>query len=89
MSRVIVQSTQIAVSLSLNIQVQNENDTHLMTLRLVPLTTLFFALWSIRQSWSRFWFELAMMIDDIIGRLSIAGKVVSIGFNSLVWGMGL
>ena len=84
-----MKSTQVYVMLALNVQIQNENDTRLMTLPLVPLTTLFFALWSIRQSWNRFWFELAMMVDNLTSRLSVVCKVVSIGFTSLVWGMRL
>ena len=89
MSRAIIQSTQLAVSLSLNIQVQNEHDTRLVTLPLVQLTTLFFWLWTVRQIVTRFRFELILLVRDITDTLDLTGKVFVIGLNSLAFGFGV
>lgn len=81
--------TQIACHLSLNIVVSESGNARLLTLHLLPLTGLFFLLWSIWESWSRFWIELATIATDIQEAIIFTGKVLTIGFNSMAYGLGV
>jgi hypothetical protein len=81
-----MQSTQqIAVTLSLNIVTQTGNDTQLVTLPFVRLTPFIFWLWSVWQ----FGYVVSQVITETIEPLRLWGKVVSIGFISLAFGLGL
>jgi len=85
----IMRSTQIGVTLSLNIQVRNDNDAQLLTFNLVHLTTLFLWLWSIWQTLGRFRFEFSMLVNDMTNAVIFVGKIIVIGFSSLAYGMGV
>ena len=89
MSRAIIHSTQVCVTLALNIQVQHNHEARLMSLPLVPVTPLFFTLLSVGQSWSRFRFEVATLAADSQEAIGFAGKVLTIGFKALAFGLGV
>ena len=81
--------TQQAYILSLNIVTQDDTGLRLAVLPLLSLTWLIMAIWSTRQSWSRFRFRLAMLAQDIQETMTITGTLLTIGFNALAFGMGV
>ena len=89
MGRQLMKHTQVCITLSVNVQVRRGHDTRLVTLPLLPLTTLFFWLWAIRETVFRIGFELASIADDLYQALTFTGKVAAITFNALAFGLGV
>lgn len=81
--------TQQQVILSLTIVTSNDTGLHLAVVPLLSLGWLIMALWRFRlavyrlkQAQSAAWRVSEAMRD----RLTIAAKLLTIGFNSLAWG---
>ena len=80
-------STQVACHLSLNFVVSEGGNARLVTLPLLPLTGLFFMLWSMRQAVDRFTFELATLADELKLSVIFTAKLIVIGVNALAFGL--
>jgi hypothetical protein len=88
-NRTLMQSQSIAVNLCLQVITKDESGGRMSTLPILRLTPLLFWLWSIRQRVNQLAEEVLLTIDRIAAPLLVMGKVVSIGFTSLAWGMGV
>lgn len=87
MSRAIVHSTQkISITLSVNVITTDDTGLHLAVVPLLSLGWLIMALWRFRQALNRIRFSLHRLAGSITERLTIAAKLLTIGFNSLAWG---
>lgn len=82
MSRAIMQSTQVCVSLSLNVIATNGEDTRLATFPILYLTTLIMALWSFGNLIHRLRYEAKAMGHELVRVL--AGMI----YLPLVFGCG-
>lgn len=89
MNKAILKHTQVSVILSLNFIRRTDDSDQLVTLNLIHLTSLIMMLWLFRQMVNRVGFGLRILTEGIQARLTIIGKVISIGFSALVWGIGL
>ena len=89
MIRQLMKSTQICVTLALNVQVQHHNETRLMALPLIQITWLVFVLWSFWESIFRLRSELSLFVNDLKAAVMFTGKVLTIGLNSLAFGLGV
>ncbi|MBN1217431.1 MAG: hypothetical protein JXM69_00765 [Anaerolineae bacterium] len=94
MSRALLQSSQVAVTLSLNIITEDKDAYHLAViplLRLSPLglMVLYFTVMEnpITRYISRVTAKITRFIRDTARALSITGKMLTIGVNSLAWGV--
>ncbi len=83
--RTILSATALAVYLSLNVElVDDQRGTGLFTLPLLSLTGLLMFAWSIRAGIAR----LRSKLDTWVVRLQLTQMVVGIGWRSLAWGVG-
>lgn len=96
MSRAIVHSTQIGVTLSLNIIAATDGDTRLLTFPLIRLTSLVFCLWTLWQKAGRFWLELMAWYAALLALVEALGMVARIYLTwagivtvSMKYGVGL
>lgn len=84
MSRYLMRQTTINITFTI------QTDKEIAILNLINLLLL--PIFLIRQAWqigNRVSYEIIMLARDIKEALSFTGKVFSIGFSSLAWGMGL
>ena len=81
--------TQVNVLFAVNVITKDDNGLSFAVMPLLSLSWLIIAIWQLRLVVNGFKFTLSMMIDDFTSQLSLIGKVLGIGFNSLAWGMGL
>ena len=89
MAKHLMTSTQVVCHLSLNITVNDNGRTQLVTMPLLPLTTIFFALWAVRQTVNTAIYELVLMADDFKALVTPAFKVAAILINSVAFGLGV
>ena len=85
MTTAIMQSTQVAISLSVNVIVKDDTGIRLLAFPIVFLTGLF--LWQVLQHFQSLKIELAVLVSDLSETLSFTSKVLAIVFNSLVYGL--
>jgi hypothetical protein len=89
MAKQLMTSTQVACHLSLNITVNDNGNTQLVTLPLLPLTTIFFALWALRQTLDTAIIEAVLLADEFKAALTPAFNVAAIIFKSVAFGLGV
>ncbi len=89
MSRIIFTATQIAYHLSLTIIVKKDDETVGMTIPLLPVTTLFFIAWQVRQLITRAQGILNIFITAWQTRLNIVLKVSAIFCKATAYGLGV
>lgn len=82
-------STQVAVTLSLNVVTRSGNDTQLMALPLLTLTPILFLVYALLQWVNRQWYGLATLAMDFREAFTFTATVFTIGLSSLAWGMGV
>jgi hypothetical protein len=82
-------STQLAVILALNIQVQNGNEARLLMIPLLVFTGLFYRLWSAKRVVARWQFQFAGLARDIEASVSFICSVFIIGVKSVAFGVGV
>lgn len=84
----ILQSTQIMVSLALNVQKNTDGAITLKVFNILSLTSFLFLIWQFGQFLNTSKSGLYLLISDLFQVGVIIGKVFSIGINSLVYGVG-
>lgn len=87
MTTAIMQSTQVAISLSVNVIVKDDTGIRLLAFPILFLTGLFLFLWQVLQHFQSLKIELAVLVSDLSETLSFTSKVLAIVFNSLVYGL--
>lgn len=85
MTAQLMTSTQVMVVLSINVITQTDNSARLVTLPLVHLTAGLLLLWAIWQGAN----EVVTLAGEVMTALATSGKVLSIVFNALAFGLGL
>lgn len=89
MSKTLMQSTQVCISLSINVITKNDNGVRLDTLRLVYLTGLVMLLWRFGNWKNRIAYRLARVARDTKQKAGRLGeRLLSLGFRPLVFGVG-
>ncbi|MBN1991936.1 MAG: hypothetical protein JW953_04485 [Anaerolineae bacterium] len=73
--------------LAVNIVV--EDDTGLLAFSIAFATGLFGLFWQVSQWVSVTSYELSASISDVKAALDFTGKVLTIGFNALTYGLGV
>lgn len=81
--------TQVAVTLSLNVVTTTDQETQLLTLPLVQLTTLIVWVWAIWQTAYDLGSEALLLASDVAATIDVATKVISIGCKALAFGLGV
>ena len=85
MSPALMRSTQVSITLSLQISTDREAELlSLLFLLFVPVLLLL----QIRHKVNRFWNELRLLAADIEDLLNFIGKVIVITFKSFAYGLG-
>ena len=88
MTRRALQSTQIAVTLAVNVVTVANNRPQVVALPLLTLTPILFCLWTVTLWLNRQWFDLATLAADIQEAGRFVVTVYLIGLKSLAWGLG-
>ena len=86
MNTALLQSTQMSITLS--IQISTDKEAELMSLLFLLLMPVLFLI-QIRQKVNRYWNELQLLVSDIKDLLNFIGKVIVITFKSFAYGLGL
>ena len=89
MNQAIMRSTQVSVTLAINVQVRRHNQAQLVTFSLFPLTVFVMFIWQATQAINRVLYWWATLTDDIQAAVSFAVIIWLIGFNSLAFGLGV
>jgi len=89
MTRAMMHSTQVSVTLALNVITQDDTRRQLVIVPIVALTPVVFAAWQLSV-----WLTSALvgwlaLVDDIGQAAAIGCKVLAIGCNALAWGVGV
>jgi hypothetical protein len=71
------------------VQIIIEDDTGLLTFSTAVVTSLFTLFWQVSQTVSAIRSEWSAWVSDIKAALDFTGKVLSIGFNALAYGLGV
>ena len=79
-----LQQTNVVVTF----QFTTDKEAELTTLLQLGFSLAMMTYWFIQTTY-RFGYELVVLTDDLWQALNFVGKVYSIGFNSLRWGIGL
>ncbi len=87
MNRTLLQSTQVKVTLSVNLEINTPTGTELVTLPLLPLTWLIMAIWQTRLFVGRGKYALVIFRQDFTQAAAFTGKMFTITFNSWVWAL--
>ncbi len=77
------QQTRIAVKIII------EDETGVLAFSILWVTGLFSLLWRINQRVSAFSNELSSLANDLVTALDFTGKVLTISFTALAFGLGL
>ncbi|MFC1974769.1 hypothetical protein ACFLXQ_00035 [Chloroflexota bacterium] len=77
------QQTRLAVNIVI------EDDTGLLAFSIVFVTKLFTLFWNIGQWVSSVSYESSAWVSDVKTALDFTGKVLTIGFNVLTYGLGV
>lgn len=86
MSSVLLPSTQVSITVSL--QISTDREAELLTVLFLLLTPVL-VLWQVKRKVKRLWDELILLVADIKDLLIFIGKVVAITFNAFAFGLGL
>lgn len=78
---------EVNVSLSVVVTRQDDASMSFSVWPLLPLTALLMLLWNIGLLVNKTIFTLAMLRADVTEFLDLTGKLLSIGINSLAWGV--
>ncbi len=89
MNRMVFTATQIAYHLSLTMIVRKDEEVAGMTIPLLPVTTLFFIVWQIRQLATRLQDTWQTGITAWRVRLTIALKLSVIFCKATAYGVGV
>jgi len=85
MTRALMQTTQVNVTLSLNVNVSDDYQAQLITFPLVTLTTLFLLIIQIYQDIN----QALPVVMGWVDTLTLTGKLLTIGFTALAFGLGV
>ena len=77
------QQTRLAVNIVI------EDDTGLLALSIVFVTKLFSLFWNVSQWVSAVNYKSSAWVSDVKAALDFTGKVLTIGFNALTYGLGV
>jgi hypothetical protein len=80
---------QIAYVLSVNVITRDDNDITLKQFPLVQLTKPLLMIWAIKRWVSSIRYQLHTLKLKVKHPVIVTGKLLSIGFNSLAWGIAL
>ncbi len=89
MNRMVFTATQIAYHLALTITVKNDDEVAGVMIPLLPVTTLFFIAWQIRQLATRLQETWQTGITAWRVRLTIALKLSAIFCKATAYGLGV
>jgi len=89
MTRALMQSTQVSVTLALNIITQDNTRRQVSIMPLVTLTPILFIFWQLCAWLTAAGAGLSALVGDLAGAVTVTGKMLAIGVNALAFGVGV